>query len=140
MGTGQLFSTRAQSRNGVTRVALEGELDLSNVPTLEDRLARAEADTTITGIMLDLRKLRFLDSSGLHAFVAAHAHARANGLRFVVVGVGARMRRLFELTETQFLLDSLDAIELLRRFTSRAPAASEWPTFRVRAQVLTLGT
>lgn len=42
MGTGEGFSTRIEARNGVTSIALIGELDMSTVPVLNNQLAALE--------------------------------------------------------------------------------------------------
>jgi anti-sigma B factor antagonist len=122
MGFAQQLVARIESRNGVARVALEGELDVATVPSLSDHLARFEADGVV-GIMLDLRDLTFVDCAGLRIFLAARERSKANGHRFILVGASPGARRLFELTGTQFLLDEQEAVSLLDQFTrSGAPA------------------
>jgi hypothetical protein len=44
MGTGQTFTTQIDARNGVTSVALSGELDMATVLALNDQLAALEQD------------------------------------------------------------------------------------------------
>jgi anti-sigma B factor antagonist len=116
MGFAPQLTARIESRNGVARIALEGDLDMATVPVLTDHLGRFEADG-VAGIMLDLRELTFVDCSGLRVFLAARARSNANGHRFILVGATPGARRLFELTGTQFLLDEQDAVSLLDRFT-----------------------
>jgi anti-anti-sigma factor len=116
MGFAPPFSARIDLRNGVARIALEGELDMATAPSLSERLARLESDGVV-GIMLDLRELTFADLSGLHAFLAARERSKANGHRFILVGASSSTRRLFELTSTEFLLDEQEAVSLLDRFT-----------------------
>lgn len=118
MGFAPQFTARIESRNGVARIALEGELDMATVPVLSDHLARFEADG-VAGIMLDLRDLTFVDCSGLRTFLEARERSQANGHRFILVGASPSARRLFELTGAQFLLDEQDAATLLDRFTQR---------------------
>jgi anti-anti-sigma factor len=115
MGFAPQFVARTESRNGVARIALEGELDTATVPVLSDHLARSEADGVV-GIMLDLRDLTFIDWSGLRIFLEARERSKANGHRFILVGTSPSARRLFELTGTQFLLDEQEAVSLLDRF------------------------
>lgn len=111
-----LFTTRTESRNRVANVALVGELDMAGVPILEEDLAPIEGDGVVA-IVLDLRELTFLDGSAVHALLAAKQRAKANGHRVVVVGADQTSRRLFELTNTQFLLDERDALDVLEQFT-----------------------
>ena len=116
MGTGQAFSTRIDARNGVASIALIGELDLAGVPLLNDKLTALEQDGT-KAIVIDLRDLRFIDSSGLHALVAAHKRSEMNGHRLMLIGANPFTRRLCEITGTEFLLDAQGTAELLGRFT-----------------------
>jgi anti-sigma B factor antagonist len=58
-----------------------------------------------TAIVVDLRDLGFIDSSGLHAFVRARTDAQANGHRLHLVGASRAAQRVFELTGTEFLIE-----------------------------------
>jgi anti-sigma B factor antagonist len=111
-----LFTTRTEWRNRVANVALVGELDIASVPMLEEDLAPVEGNG-IVSIVLDLRELTFLDGSAVHALVAAHRRAQANGHRLVVIGADQRSKRLFELTRTEFLLAERDTLDVLEQFT-----------------------
>jgi anti-sigma B factor antagonist len=98
-------------------VALEGELDMATVPVLEEHLVTIEHDST-RALVLDLRDLKFVDSSGLHAFLNASRRAVENGHRFAIVGVSESTRRLFDITNTTRLLDEPEAFFLIERFTA----------------------
>jgi anti-anti-sigma factor len=93
-----------ESINGVARVALSGDLDMASAPILEAQLTLSEQDD-VTTILLDLRDLSFLDSKGLLEFAHAKERADAEGRKLVLVGASASSRRLFDLTQTRFLLD-----------------------------------
>lgn len=124
MGTGQALTTRIDTRNGVTSIALLGELDMATVPILNDQLIALESDGA-RAIMLDLRDLHFIDSSGLQAFVQAHTRSQQNGHRFLLVGASPIARRLIEMTQTEFLLDASGTAELLGRFTGDGSRTGE---------------
>jgi anti-sigma B factor antagonist len=94
---------RVESGEGSARIALAGELDMQTVPVLEDHLAQVEAGE-VAEITLDLRDVTFLDSTAVHAFIAARDGAKEHGRRLILVGVGPPARRLLELTDTQYLL------------------------------------
>ena len=110
------FDAQIDARDGVARVALMGELDMSTTPALEDCLGRFQGDG-VRDIILDLRDLSFMDSSGLHAFLRARNDAEENGHRLHLTGTSGAVRRVFELTETQFLLDEPEAMGLLDSFS-----------------------
>jgi anti-anti-sigma factor len=117
----EALSVRAESRNGVGILALAGELDMGSVALLEEHLERFEHDG-VRAVMLDLRELSFVDSSGLHAVLRAKKRATTNGHQLLVVGANPTTRRVFELTRTDFLLDDRDAAGVLDRFTKGGSA------------------
>ena len=127
MGPITKFTARTESRNGVVRIALGGELDMAAAPALREELDRVEQDG-VAAVMLDLRDLTFIDSSGLHVFLQAKNRARLNGHRVILVGATPLAERLFELTGTQFLLDGEHAVSWLDKFTGgRSTGAARDP-------------
>jgi anti-sigma B factor antagonist len=98
----------AVRRSGETaQIVLEGEFDLSAVPRVEHALA-ALHDDGVTWVVMDLRGLQFIDSSGLNLLLELDAAARDNGHRVSVVPGGEHIRRLFELTG---LADHFELVE-----------------------------
>ncbi len=80
-------------RHGDTHVVeLAGELDIAGLPAVERELERAE-DGEARTVVLDLRGLGFIDSSGLRVVVLAHRRQRG---RLVVVKGPPRVQRVFE--------------------------------------------
>ncbi len=86
-----------QRQDGGTSFALSGELDLSTLDHLETVL-----DGSLDGkpglVVVDLRDLTFLDSSGLRVLLGLHAGQREKGGRVVLVRGPRRVHRVFELT------------------------------------------
>lgn len=74
-----------------------GELDLATVPVVEAQLAELTA-AGFAHLVLDLREVSFLDSSGLHLILAWDAKARASGLSFELVPGPAPVQRIFDVT------------------------------------------
>ena len=123
MGASQAFTTQIDARNGVTSIALSGELDMATVPILNEQLTALEQDGS--EIVLDLRDLRFIDSSGLHALVRAYRRSEENSHRLLLVGANPLTRRLCQITGTEFLLDAEGSVELLGRFTGDGSRTAE---------------
>jgi anti-anti-sigma factor len=73
-----------------------GELDLSTVPIVQAQLAELES-AGFTRLVLDLRQLRFLDSSGLRLLIEWDARARADGVELTVIPGPPEVQRLFDL-------------------------------------------
>jgi anti-sigma B factor antagonist len=100
------------SRKGtVAVVAPTGDLDLSGAEPLEAELERLLAEPGLDAIVLDLRGLAFLDSSGLRVVVVAHMRARDAARRFVLVRGSETVHRVFEITRMAERLEFVDAPE-----------------------------
>lgn len=94
------------TRNGtVAVVAPTGELDLSGAAVLEAELERLAVDPELAAVVLDLRGLEFMDSSGLRLVVLADMRAREAGRRFALVRGGETVHRVFEITRMSERLD-----------------------------------
>jgi anti-anti-sigma factor len=104
MGFQPSFGVRSQERDGVATISLSGELDMATVAILRENLAPFEGNGVST-IILDLRDLTFINSTGLHALLEARSRAVSFGDRLLLSGASPAARRLMELTGTLLLLD-----------------------------------
>jgi anti-anti-sigma factor len=77
------FSIVTDDDGGHLLVSVHGELDLATAPELEAVLFGALERGG--RVLVDLRDLAFMDSSGVRAIVAAHTRAEGDGQRFAVV-------------------------------------------------------
>jgi anti-anti-sigma factor len=101
-------------RNGTTlALRLAGELDISSAPEVEKALVDAERDRPEI-LVVDLRNLSFIDSTGLRIILSADARARGDGRRLMVVPGPERVHRVFLITLLDRRLEFLeDPSELL---------------------------
>lgn len=88
-------------------VSLNGDLDLRSAGILDDKLAALEKDGPDV-VVLDLRGLRFLDSTGIALTVRADARARESGRRLVVVPGPPAVQKPFELAKLESILEFCD--------------------------------
>jgi anti-sigma B factor antagonist len=85
-------------RNGDTAwVRPVGELDLDTAPQLEEALASMSADAR-TRLVLDLRRLTFMDSTGLRLVIRWDTAARRDGFEFAIVPGPEVVQRVIRLT------------------------------------------
>jgi anti-sigma B factor antagonist len=98
------------------RVALAGELDLSSALTFEEELRRIESEVQPRVLVLDLRTLKFLDSTGLRLILAAHARAMKRGGKLTIVQGSDAVRRIFRLTGVTERLNVFDDVSAAEAF------------------------
>jgi len=82
--------------DGSLVLAAEGELDIVSSPLLDEALGRARA-TDATSIVIDLVKISFIDSTGLHVLIK-HANAENGRARIKLTKGSPETQRLFELS------------------------------------------
>ena len=92
---------------GQTRIALVGELDIASTPQFEAGLEKVEADAPAV-LVLDLRKVEFIDSTGLRAVISADERARSGGRRFVIIRGTTAVERVFSVTQLDQRLEIVD--------------------------------
>lgn len=88
-------------------VAPSGELDLATAHALGAALADAERQGA-TRVLLDLRGLTFVDSSGIGVIVKLQRHFAAEGVRFAMVRGPDDVQRSFALARVEPLLPWTD--------------------------------
>jgi anti-anti-sigma factor len=96
------FSIESVRRDRSLILIVEGELDLATAPLLDDRLARARATDAET-IVIDLLRVRFLDSSGLSVLIK-HACSNERPKQVQLTKGSPQVQRVFEIAG---LLDHL---------------------------------
>lgn len=106
--TEPLLRVERSNRDGVPYLELIGEVDLSTVDPLKLRLELAERDEPET-IVVDLRRVTFMDSIGLGVLVSHHLRAGQAGRRLVLVQGPRAIQDLFELTGMQDHFDWVPA-------------------------------
>ena len=89
------------------RLVLSGELDLASAEELEGELKQLEAAEPPL-LVLDLRELEFMDSTGLRTVVTADARAREQGRRLAIVRGPDAVDRVFSVTRLDERLEIID--------------------------------
>lgn len=102
------FSIAASDRDGCAHLTLRGELDLATAPELE-QLVNERLDAG-SDVVVDLRGLEFMDSSGIRVLVAAHARAARTGTRLVVVrpAAGSAVAKIIDVSGLDGELNMVD--------------------------------
>jgi anti-anti-sigma factor len=103
------FDVTSEQRGDTVHVRLSGELDISSAAKVEDELARAEPERPEL-IILDLRNLAFMDSTGLRLLIAADTRARQQGRRLAIVRGPEAVQRVFRITRLEERLEIVDDV------------------------------
>jgi anti-sigma B factor antagonist len=104
-----------EQRGAVALVTLRGELDMLSIGELEPEIDRLADEPGVEIVLLDLRGLEFLDSSGLRLAIVTERRLRGAGRRLVMVRGNAAVQRVFELTRMTDRLAFVDAPEQIAR-------------------------
>lgn len=108
-GIPEPLRTRVVRHDDTVVVVASGEIDL----TSSDRL-RAELRGHLEGcrrLVLDLRPVTFVESSGLHCILDIDLESRAVGVAFALIPGPPAVQRLFEITRTAERLRFIEPID-----------------------------
>lgn len=106
-------------RSDGIHVQLTGELDISSASGVESRLIEVEQRAP-SRLVLDLRRVNFIDSTGLSMIINADGRARKEGRRLTIVSGDGVPRRILR---TVGLEDRLDVLSDLPEQGSPGGAA-----------------
>jgi anti-sigma B factor antagonist len=90
-----------------------GELDLATAETLE-RVVGDVADAGAALLVLDLRRLSFMDCSGLHVLLRSQSRARRADARLVIACGPGQVRRLLTMTGADQGLEIVENLKSVR--------------------------
>ena len=90
------FHVDVQPERDVVRVVPVGELELSTVGAVEEQVAELRA-AGFRRVVLDLRELTFMDTTGLKLVLTLADAAREDGLELGLVQGPPAVQRVFEL-------------------------------------------
>lgn len=99
------MQTRVLSRrvDGHHMVRVVGDLDLVGADQLTESIELVD-DPNVDGVTVDVGRVDFCDCAGLSALINAHHRVTSTGRGVRVVGVDGPVRRLIDLTGTDWLL------------------------------------
>ena len=108
MDTLEPFAIAVRDAGAHTVVTPSGELDMASAPELEQAVMPPLRDGG--HIVLDLRSLDFIDSSGLRVVVGAHRAADEHGGRFTCVRGAPRstVHRIVEIAGLDGVIEMVD--------------------------------
>ena len=96
--------------NEHTVVALNGEIDIHSAPRMREKLVELISQGRCR-IVLDLRAVDFLDSSGLGVIVGALQRVRSAGGDLTVAGAPPQIHRVIEMSGLAGVFSMFDDVD-----------------------------
>ncbi|MFD0521899.1 STAS domain-containing protein [Paractinoplanes durhamensis] len=87
-----------ETPNGVLRVKLSGDVDMSVGDALSDALRTAARTPDVSQVVVDLADTRFLDSHGVAGLVDGYESATSAGRRFTVINGHGLVQQVLDIT------------------------------------------
>jgi len=109
-----VFNLSIQRMGSRARVVVEGELDMVTAPELVASIDELLAEAGLE-VVVDLRALTFMDSSGLQALLHGHQQAQTSGAPFSLIRGNPTVMRVFELCGVDGLIPFARPIEVEER-------------------------
>jgi anti-sigma B factor antagonist len=100
----------ARHLDKITIFDVAGDIDLANSPELRKALLRELRELRMPRVILNLKAVRYIDSSGVASLVEGLKASRDVGARFILFGLNTTVRevlqlsklvRIFEIYETE---------------------------------------
>lgn len=100
------FSVALERHGELIHLKLIGELDLGTLPELTASLPSPEPGETL---VMDLRRLEFIDSSGIHVLMRLDTAARGEGWSLALVRAPAVVQRVLDICHVADRIRSVGA-------------------------------
>jgi|AGTN01.2.fsa_nt_gi anti-anti-sigma factor len=92
------MQVKMQHSSGCVTASLYGELDHHSAPEVRDALNGALQRFADADLVLDLKNLSFMDSSGLGVVLGRYRQLKARGRGLYVKNVGGQIDRVFTIS------------------------------------------
>ena len=91
-----LISVRRHDKTTIFDLA--GDIDFANSPVLRDSVLREIRQSSTSRVMINLSKVRYIDSSGVASLVEGLKASRDLGSRFILFGLSSATREVLQLS------------------------------------------
>jgi anti-anti-sigma factor len=106
------FDVASDHQGGTLIVAPRGEIDLATVDLVKDAVEREQQPRE--NLILDLREVEFIDTSGLRYVLELHDRAERDGFSLRLVRGPSAVQRVFEVSGLEPRLPFVDDAEAPR--------------------------
>lgn len=100
---------RVEQQGNFNIVHLDGEVDLSNSPQAREQILKCLKQDK--GLLVDLSRVEYIDSSGVASLVEGYQEARKKQLSFGLIGVSAAALSVLQLARLDKVFPLYDNLE-----------------------------
>ena len=93
---------KAETKNNILKIWLEGEIDAQNAPAIRDEIMRLLESGTFDNVVFDAEKLSYISSAGLRAILAAQKKIQK---KVAVAKLQPGMLEIFQIAGFQHIMD-----------------------------------
>jgi anti-sigma B factor antagonist len=98
----------ARHLDRITIFDVSGDIDLANSPQLRKALLRELCEVRIPRVVLNMKAVRYIDSSGVASLVEGLKASREVGARFVLFGLNTTTREVLQLSKLVKIFEIYD--------------------------------
>ena len=98
----------ARQFEGWVILDISGDIDLANSPTMRKTLLGEIKDKHTAKVFLNLKNVRYIDSSGIASLVEGLKASRDQGTRLILFGLSAAVREVMQLSRLQKIFEIYD--------------------------------
>ncbi len=98
----------ARHLDRITIFDVSGDIDLANSPQLRKALLRELREVRMPRVVLNLKAVRYIDSSGVASLVEGLKASREVGARFVLFGLNTTTREVLQLSKLVKIFEIYD--------------------------------
>ena len=92
-------------------IDLSGDIDLGNTPAVRKVLLREVKENRAPRVVINLSKVRYIDSSGVASLVEALRASRDVGSRLILIGLSTSVREVLQLSRLVKIFEIYDKEE-----------------------------
>jgi anti-sigma B factor antagonist len=101
----------ARHLDKITIFDITGDIDLATSPELRKALLRELRELRMPRVILNLKAVRYIDSSGVASLVEGLKASRDVGSRFVLFGLNTTIREVLQLSKLVRIFEICDSEE-----------------------------
>jgi len=103
--------TDSERKRDILIVGLEGELDHHHAVEIRNSLDKLLADTSIRHLILNLRNLHFMDSSGIGIFMGRYKTISKRGGQVCITNINSQLAKILEVSGLYSILKVYATVE-----------------------------